>query len=177
MGHWALVKFAVSILPRGGIRDAVFGHVDRCPSCQARLVGREDARRWIVQAGQVGGLDGLWPAIRESLDSGPVPRPSVQGSAAFQAASPLHGPGSRLLRWAAAAGGVAAAVLAVAAVVTLVVPQGVDLAGAASPSPDSLRIVSASVGGRPAETYIIEIPEDRMVLVWFEPSASRGERS
>jgi hypothetical protein len=177
MGHWALVKLAVSVLPRGGIREAILRHVDRCPACQARLIGRADARRWLVQADQVGGQDGLWPAVRKALDQATASRAAVQGSAAFRAAPPPPGPKSRALRWAAAAGGIGAAVLAVLTVLTLFLPRGVNLAEAADASPDPLRIVSASIGGGPAETYIIEIPEDRLVLVWFEPKSNRGESS
>jgi|GEM_PF-1658313 len=177
MGHWALVKLAVSVLPRGGLREGVLRHVETCPACQTRLIGREDARRFLVQADQIGGLDGLWPAIRKAMDAGPASRPVVQGGAAYRTSSPPSRPKRRFLRWAAATGGLGGAVLAVLTILALVVPRSVDFAGAAESQSDPLRIVSASVGGRPAETYIIEIPEDRMILVWVEPRSEKGGQS
>jgi hypothetical protein len=149
-------------------------HVEKCPACQARLIGREDARRWLVQADQIGGLDGLWPAIRKAMDAGPAPRAVAQGGAAFLASSPPSRPKLRFLRWAAATSGLGGAALAILTILALVVPRGVDFAGAADPQHDSLRIVSASVAGQPAETYIIEIPENRMILVWIEPRSEKG---
>lgn len=176
MGHWAIIKSAVSILPRGRLREAVFRHVDACPACQARLIGREDARKCLVQADQIGGLDKIWPAVCTAIKAGPDPRLAVRGGTAFRAAAHPR-PKGRTLRWAAAAGGIAGAAAAIIFVTALIIPRGVNFAGAADPSPDPLRILSASIGGLPAETYIIPIPEDRMILVWFEPKPDKGERS
>jgi len=174
MGHWALIKLAVRVLPRGRAREAVFRHIDRCSACQARLVGREEAKRWLVQAGDIGGLDGLWPSIRKAIKSQPC---LARESAARIETSPSPGAGSRILRWAAAAGGIGAATAATALILSLISPRGVGFASGAVPPADPLRIQSASIAGKPAETYIIEIPEHRMILVWVEPKAEKGERS
>ena len=174
MGHWALTKLAVRVLPRGKAREAVFRHIDRCPACQARLVGREDAKRFLVQGGDIGGLDGLWPAVHKARKAQSC---LAQESAARIVTSPSPDSGNRVLRWAVAVGGIGAAAVATLLILSVTSPRGVGFAAGAALPADSLRIQSASVAGKPAEAYIIEIPENRMILVWVEPKAEKGERS
>jgi len=177
MGHWALVKLAVSVFPRGKVRDAVFRHVDRCPSCQARLVDREAARKWLVQADQLSGLDGIWPAVRKAMDMSPAPTAVAERGAAFLSAPPPSGPALRFLRWAAAAGGIVGAAALILLALSAFGPMGVDYAAGTVPPSDPLQIQSASIAGRPADAYVIEIPEDRMILVWVEPRPRKGGES
>jgi len=173
MGHWALVKLAVWILPNGKRRDAIIEHVDGCPSCGARLAGRNEARGVLVKAEDVGGPENIWPRVEHVLNT--------ESSASVRPSAIRISAGRRRLfpwRWAAVAGGIC-----VAAAITLLVVPGVRLRRAAGPgfpavpTSESLRILSASVAGRPAELYVVDVPEDRMTLVWFERQPEKGERS
>jgi hypothetical protein len=170
MGHWALVKFAVLVLPRGRGREAVLRHIDRCPTCRARLVGMEEARRVLIQAENVGRLDEIWASVDKAMKAKPVP-----AGRAFERRERRRG--SRLLRWAAAAGGIGGAVAVILLALGVLVPRGVDDASGAAPPADSLRIFTASIAGRPAELYVVEAPEDRMIFVWAEKQPEKGELS
>jgi hypothetical protein len=164
MGHWALVKRMVSVLPRGGWRDALIRHAEGCPACRTRLAGRDEARGVLVQADQIGRLEKIWPFVEKGIsrESRPAKRPRR---------------GPRLWLWAAAAGGIGVA----AAMGFLILGNGssggVERRFAAVPAADSLRILSASVAGRPADLYVVDIPEDRMTLVWMGQQPEKGERS
>jgi len=165
MGHWALVKLAVSVSPRGWSREAALRHIDRCPSCRSRLAGLEEAQRVLIQAEDVGRLDEIWPSVAK-----PVPADPAFGQRETRR-------GARLLRWAAAAGGIGGAVAVILLALGVLVPRGVEYASGAAPPAGLLRISAASVAGRPAELYVVEVPEDRMILVWVEKQSEKGEHS
>jgi hypothetical protein len=170
MGHWALVKFAVSVLPRGRgrEREAAFRHIDHCPTCQERLVGLGEARRVLIQAENVGRLDEIWPSIDKAIKAKPAP-----AARAFERSERRRG--SRLWRWAAA-GGIAGAVAVILLALGVLAPRSVNyVSGAARPA-DSLRILTASGAGQPAELYVVEVPEDQMILVWVEKQSDKGDR-
>jgi len=169
MGHWVLVKFAVSVLPPGRGREAAFRHIDRCPACRERLVGLEEARRVLIQAENVGCLDEIWPFVDNEMKAHPVP-----AGRAFEKRERRRG--SRLWRWAAAAGGIAGAVAVILLALGVLAPRSVNYASGAVPPTDSLRILSASVAGRPAELYVVEVPEDQMILVWVEKQSDKGDQ-
>lgn len=161
MGHWALVKLAVSVLPRGWSREAVLRHIDRCPTCRSRLVGPEEAQRVLIQAEDVGRLDGIWPSVEKEMRAKLLPADRAFGQRETRR-------GSALLRWATAAGGIGGAVAVLLLALSVLVPRGVKYASGAAPPVGLLRISAASVAGGPAELYIIEVPEDRMILVWVD---------
>jgi len=164
MGHWALVRFVVRGWPlAGGGRGGIWRHMDRCPSCQSRLAGLEETRRCLVRPEDVGRLDGIWPEVRRKVCSAP-PEPL---------APVFHRMGNPFWRWAGAAAGIGfAAFLTFAAVRFFQSGNGavqarLDAAG------EPLRIHYARVDGHPAETFIVDLPADRMVIVWV---AKRSEK-
>ena len=172
MGHWALVKLAISVASRGGWRDALIGHADRCPSCRRWLAGREEARKALIQAEDAGRREDLWPRLERVLNA---------KSAASEKSSAARAPALRrrtsFWRWAAAAGGIGVAAAIVFFLGSHSLRPGPEPKIPVAPASDSLRILSASVAGRPAEMYVVEALEDRMILVWVERKEKEGERS
>lgn len=174
MGHWALVKLAVSLLPRGKWRDVLIRHAEDCPGCRTRLAGRNEARGVLVQAEDFGRPEKIRPRVELVLSSEPITsgRPSVSPASAGRRRSFPW-------RWAAVAGGIGVA----AAITLFLLIPGDRLWRAAGPgvpavpAADSLRILSARIADRPAELYIVDIPEDRMTLVWMGQQPEKGERS
>jgi hypothetical protein len=162
MGHWALVRFAVMVRPAGSGRGWIWSHIDRCPACRARLASREEARRLLVQAGDVGRLDGIWPAVLKSVGAvSPNPGGTVTIRSARRA-------GDRLWRWGAALTGIGCAAVLIMIIVRSLLPTGDILSSSTGSAGEMLRIHYARINGRPAETFIIDVPEDDMVVVWVE---------
>jgi hypothetical protein len=163
MGHWALVRFAVRICPPRGGRSRIWRHIDRCSTCQSRLAGLEETRRCLVRPEDVGRLDRIWPEVSRKVCS----------TAAEPLVPLIRRTGNRIWRWGAAVAAIGcAAFLTFAAVRFLgsgtgAVQARLDAAG------ESLRIHYARVDGHPAETFIVDLPADRMVVVWV---AKRSEK-
>jgi len=161
LGHAEVVGILFRLVRFRRFRDRVWRHIDNCPSCQARLAGREDARRVLFRADDAGGLDGLWPAVRRAISAEstrPVP------ASAFTAAPAVR---RNAWRWAAAAGGLAAAALLTAGLVRTFMSGTVrspNLPGANG----GLRIEYARIAGEPAQTIIVHEKDPEMIIVWVE---------
>lgn len=172
MGHWALVKLGVRVLPGGKWRNALIEHVDGCPSCRARLVGRDEARSLLVQAEDVGGPETIWLRIDQVLRA-----ESVASEKPSTARAPARRDRASWWRWAAAAGGIGFAAAIVFFIAGDMLRRGTPAGFPPPPALDSLRIISARVAGRPADIYVVHVPEGRMNLVWMESQQEKGERS
>jgi len=168
MAHWAFVKLAVTMRLPAGFRDRLWAHIDRCPSCQARLAGREETRRLLVQASDVGRLDRIWPAVRKSIRGIDRNAPET-----FSLRSAGRAGGDRISRWAAAAAGVGiAAFLTVSAVRYL---RGIpEAASGGARSENAIQIHYAWIGGRPADTFIVKPPDAGFIVVWVEKRSDQG---
>jgi hypothetical protein len=164
MGHWALVRFAVWAWPPGRWRDGIWRHIDRCPACQSRLAGLEEARRCLVRAEDVGRLDEIWPAVRRKVQSAsPEPLAPV-----------FRRTGNRIWRWGAAAAGIGWAAFLILSAVRFLGPGSGTIQARLEAVEKPLRIHYALVDGLPAETFIVDLPADRMVVVWVEKRAEKG---
>lgn len=164
MGHWALVRFAVRIWPAGGGQSLLWRHIEGCPACQSRLAGLEETRRCLVRPEDVGRLDRIWPEVSRKVRSTAV-EPLV----------PLfRRTGNLFWRWAAAVAGIGCAAFLTFAAVrflgsgTETIQARIEAAGA------PLRIHYARVDGHPAETFIVDLPADRMVVVWVAKRSEKG---
>lgn len=140
-------------LPLRPVRDLLIrGHMEKCPRCQARLVGPEEARGLLVRPDGLGDRGDLWRRL------------SVEASrvAAFpgtQRTRPGFAP-----RWAS--------VLALTAVVAAtgfwllreVERSGFD-ARAVAPA-DRFQIGYLNVGGEPAQAFVFQPQGTDTVFVW-----------
>jgi len=154
MGHSGILDVLVRVLPLAVWKAAVVRHMEECPSCRRRLAGREEVRRLLVQAEDLGDLSGIWPSVRRRLGSA---RRDVRAGAASHR--------SLLWRWTAALGGSAAAALLI---IGLLGYLGTPEPGG-GPDGSGFRLAYARIGGRPAGTVVFQPADADMIVVWVEP--------
>ena len=143
----------VAVLPFNSLRDLMIRrHMGRCPSCGETLASREEVRRILIQEGDIGNLDGLWPGLERKLKDR-IKRDSRSGRRkgwvlGFTAAGALAG--------------LLAGVLIFNIFLTRFSPshrQG-----------GSFEIHHIRVDNQPARTFIVQPPETGMILVWADKS-------
>lgn len=165
MRHTRWIDLVFRLLPFPSWKGRlIVRHVEKCPECGARLASRDEARRILTQADEVGDLAGMWPAVRARIGS----------CAPAETAAPLFEP--RLApawRWAAALGG-----LVLAAAVTFAVVEnfrtgggmksgaGAGLFAVSDPADISLDYVR--IDNHPARTLVFKPRDSRLVIVWAE---------
>lgn len=165
MSHSGTVKLLYRFIPLRIVRSRLAEHAERCPACAAWLADRDEVRRILVDAAGLGRLKDVWPAVRSSgLAKSPPP---------IEADSRIlrRGRGKEGLTWgrlvAAAAGVAAGAVLTAFAVSYF----GAGIVQRSVPAVQAgFQLHYARVDQKPANTFTVEFPEDRMVLIWFESS-------
>lgn len=165
MSHSGTINLLYRIIPLRIVRSRLAEHAERCPACAARLADRDEVRRIMVDAASLGRLKDIWPAVRSSalVNSGP---PLVADSRILRRGRGEAGP--RWGRLAAATVGIAAAA-SLAAFTVSYFGAGIVQRGAPAASA-GFKLHYARVDQRPANTFTVELPEDRMVLIWFESS-------
>jgi len=142
--------------------------MESCPACSSRLAGKDEVRRVLVQAEDLGDLDDFWPAVKRAMGPASERTRSVETPLSRAALKNKSFRPARAVRWAAAGCGLAlAAALLVGTVRYLGHPD-------ASGSGDSMAetggfiLHSARIENEPANTYIIHPQDDGMVVVWVE---------
>jgi len=153
MAFCRTAEFLYDALPLRSVRGwLIRGHMERCPGCQARLVGPEEARDLLVRPGRLGDPEALWRRI------------SVETERA--AAAPEPAPARAGLAWRLAAGVAMAAVVAVTGFWLLreVERPGFD-AMAVAPA-DRFEIDYVNVGGEPAQTFVYQPQGTDTVFIW-----------
>jgi len=146
-----IINLFFSILPLNAWRDFLIRtHIQKCPQCQNDIASLDEAKLFLIQEGEVGDMEGLWPAVKARL--------SVSGRKKRHLSWP---------RWRWAAG-------AVAVVVAIVVgfwfystslqnigPREENMVG-------KLQINYMKIEKKPAQTYVYWPQGIEMVLVWAE---------
>ena len=139
-------------LPLRAIRGwLIRGHMERCPRCQARLVGPEEARGLLVVPGRLGDPEALWRRLSvETARAEALPEPPTRAG----------------LAWRLAAGVAMAAVVSLAGFWLLreVERPGFD-ALAVAPA-DRFEIDYVNVGGEPAQTFVFQPQGTDTVFIW-----------
>ncbi len=168
MGHSDRLLFLARLVPFGAWKDVLFGrHFERCPECAARLATREEARRLLVGAEEVGDLDGIWPAVCAAIAaSGPGPGHPV---AAVRVRIPAW-------RWLTAAAGLAVAVLLTWGTVRFFQPgrglAGFEVASVAASMAGSeslagdVELAYVRIDNEPARTIVYKPHDANLVLIW-----------
>jgi len=155
MAFCKTVEYLYEALPLRPFQDWLIRvHMERCPSCQARLLSREEARGLLVAPESVGDAGALWKRILSRTGdraAGSVRRPA---------------PAVVMWRWAA----VAAMALAVAVsgfwLLREVERPGFDLSAAGRAG--RFEIAYINVGGTPAQTFIYQPQGSDTVFVWAQ---------
>lgn len=160
MRHADRIQYFIRILPFAAWKDAfIRGHVERCPECGRSLATADEARRAIVRAAEIVNTEGLQQAVALRIAGlkplhAPDPIPERPASAPALA-----------WRWAAAAAGMFAAVLATAALVVFF-RSGVP-SGAFEPADvEQFQVSYVKIADEPAQTYIFKPHDSNVVIVW-----------
>ncbi len=63
-----MVNFLFSIIPLKRGQDFLLRkHIQNCPSCQENLASLEETKSVLIQEGEVGNLEDLWPKVKIKL--------------------------------------------------------------------------------------------------------------
>ncbi len=145
-----MVNFLFSIFPLKIWQDFLLQkHIQNCPACQESLASLEEAKSLLVQEGEVGDLEGLWPKVKDQL--------------------PKEKRKERLFsqpRWGWAVG---AACLLIVVLLSIwfyqLVPPG------KTPEEDitsPFQIKYIRIYDEPARTYLFQPQDSNMIIVWAE---------
>jgi hypothetical protein len=160
MRHSKLVNFAYRILPFSAWKDWLLRHhIDHCPACREQLVSREEARRLLVQAHELGDLGGLWPSVRIKLGKrakkageGGLPKPAL------------------VKIWRLAVPGVVVLLVAVALNFWLLQKPRPEISGLGggpgSAETEQVQIHYVRIENEPAQTFIFQPRDSNILIVW-----------
>jgi len=168
MMHSKMMDLLYDLLPFHAWKAVLLGgHIENCPACSQRLASREEARRLLVQAGDVGDLDGLWPAVSERMDKA---RPALTPDAGVARISEVSRKSKFLnagWRWAAAGAGFLAAAFMVVWLVQYFGPPAVrGGSGMAAGELEQVQIHYVRIDNEPAQTFIFKPHDSNVVIVW-----------
>lgn len=160
MRHCKIHSLLFGAIPLQAWRDLLIRrHMERCPACRAKLAGREETRRVLARAEDFQGRMDLWPGLRDRM--APL--------------APKEHPGmpSRF-GWARFAA--AAALLVMAAGLSLLILRGFRVAPSATPcaAEEKFEIESIRIAGQPANSFVFQTRDPRMTLIWAEKKPKGG---
>jgi len=158
MRHSRWISFIYAFLPLHRWKDGLLsGHVEKCPECGARLASREEARRILVQAGDLGDVGGLWSAVCRKIRGAVPDKIAPRRPVAFP-----------VWRWgAAAAGFLGAAFLIFALIRSFRTPSAYGGDPVEYRSPE-FQVHYVNIDNEPARTVVFKPADSRLVIVWAE---------
>ncbi|NIM90477.1 MAG: hypothetical protein GTO17_05960 [Candidatus Aminicenantes bacterium] len=144
-----MVNFLFSIFPLKIWQDFLLRkHIQDCSCCQENLASLEEAKSLLIQEGEVGDLEGLWPKVKVQLAE------EERKEKYF-----------RLPRWGWAVG---AAGLLVAIILGVWLFWSARL-GKPSEEPGSpFQIKYIRVHDKPARAYLFQPQDSNMIIIWAE---------
>jgi hypothetical protein len=158
-----MAEFFFDLFPSRTLRGFLIDlHIERCPRCQSRLVSREEAGALLVRAGDIGGVENLWPGVRRELEK------------AVRQDHPARSRSRRRLAWAWGAATVLAAVTGL-----WLLRRDSRISGLPAsnlPGPDRFELEYVRIGGETANAYVYQPQNSDMVLVWAGKSSQGGEQ-
>jgi hypothetical protein len=153
MAFCKIADILYDAVPLRLLRDMLIrGHMERCPHCQTRLIGPEEAKGLLVASDRVGDDEVLWRRI------------SAEAGRVVAAPVPKQGRAVIVWRWAAAA-----AMAAVVAVTGFWLLRQIERPGfnmAAAAPVNRFQIDYVNVGGAPAQTFVYQPQGTDTVFVW-----------
>jgi len=171
-GTLGIVELLYRLLPIPAWKAGLARHMESCPACSQRLAGREDVRRVLVQADDLGGLDKIWPAVKRG--SARTWKRSARPGSGYRAPLSRPRPAARSDR--PLGGGLVRFGLGDRALVGTVRYLGrpdVSGGGDSLAETDGFVLHSARIENEPAKTYIIHPPDDGMIVVWLKKAYRR----
>ncbi len=149
------VGFLYRILPlkiwRGFL---ILRHIENCAACQADLASRDEVRTVLIKAGDFASPARLWPRVSRAL------APASPGRLCRK-------PVSRRLTWRWAMGFAGLMIVLVSALWLAKSRrvEGIRVPGDGSPG---FQILSISIGGVPAQSYVFKPLDSDLIVVWAE---------
>jgi len=162
MPHFKLMDLLYRLAPFPSWKAGLLrGHIEKCPECGRRLASREEARRVLVQVSDVGDLDRLWPAISDRIRG---IRPSLEPNAGMAREATARP--RTVWRFAAAAAGLALAVVMTLALLRFFRSPSISGGGIAQGETDQVQIHYVRIDNEPARTFIFKPHDSDVVIVW-----------
>ena len=152
-----MVNFFFGFLPLKSWRGFLLRrHIERCPSCQARLTSREEARSLLVQEDGLTPRQRLWHEIEAGLET----RPKIKEREAQLL-------GQKRWRWAAVAVG-----LFIVGLTSFWLFKGYkqEKTMTGEEASERFRINYLKVENKPAQAYLYQPCESNMIIIWVEKS-------
>jgi hypothetical protein len=147
-----VVEFMSRFLPaRAWKGNLLERHVGRCPSCQARLALRDEARAYVIGSAPDGSSGSFWPAVEAGIRE---TAPSMESR-----------PRTILRLWKPS---VALLAMAGALVLIRLASRQPKPVGTASPgtSIEGFRLDSVEIQGRPAQALVFQPRDSRITFIW-----------
>jgi hypothetical protein len=167
MRHTSWIDVLLRLLPFDGWKNALIrGHVERCPDCARRLATPDEARRALVQAGDVGDTERLRRAVANEiagLEPSLVLTPGRKGKP--ETSGIAVSPAKTAWRWAVAAAGLFLAAFMTFALIRhfKTTPESVALE---APDSGQFQINYVRIADEPAQTFIFKPHDSDVVIVW-----------
>ena len=144
-----MVNFFFSIIPLKIGQDFLLQkHIQNCPSCQENLASLEETKSLLIQEGEVGDLEGLWPKVKVQLTK-------EERKEKFY----------RLPRWGWAVG---AAGLLLAVILGAWLFWPVHLGKPSEELDRPFQIKYIRVHDKPARAYLFQPQDSNMIIIWAE---------
>lgn len=65
-----MINFFFSIFPINVWKDFwIRLHIQKCPLCQKRVAALKETRLFLIQEGDIGDMEGLWPSVKARLSA------------------------------------------------------------------------------------------------------------
>ncbi len=146
------IEFLSHVLPirtwRGNI---IQRHIDACPSCQAKLAVRDEAKEYVIAPKAIGPFDSIWPAVE------------VEIRAVSKA------PEQRILRvsrlWKQTAGVAAAAGVLFLLFLLMKSPKTNEIPPPGAHN-EEFRLDSLEVRGKPAMALFYQARDSQITIIW-----------
>jgi hypothetical protein len=123
-------------------------HIQNCPACQGNLASLEETKSLLIQEGEVGDLEDLWPKIKVRLSE-----------------EKRKKEGLRLPRWGWAVG---AAGLVAVVIIGLWLFWSAHLGKPSEEPGRAFQIKYIRVHNQPARTYLFQPQDSNMIIIWAE---------
>ena len=144
-----MVNFLFSIFPLKIWQDfLLLKHIQNCPACQENLASLEETRSLLIQEGEVGNLEGLWPKVKVQLTK------EKRKEKFF-----------RLPRWGWTVG---AAGLLIALILGVWLFRSANIGKRSEELDRPFQIKYIRVHDKPARAYLFQPQDSNMIIIWAE---------
>ncbi len=148
-----IIKFLFSFIPFKALKGyLVSHHMENCPSCQKELVGREEARSFLIELNEVKEPRSFWPAVQGRIEA-------AEGKEAVR--QPFLRPG---WRWAVAAASFLVVVMVAVLIYKTFTPSRIQQKELTK----TFQINYLKIENEPAQAFIFQPKDSDLIIIWAE---------